>query len=58
MLATMLTSAPTRLTLRKPGRPVASAPAASIAEPADSPPQNRYVAIFQSHAGFFSTGRP
>ena len=58
MLATMLTSAPTRLTLRSPGRPVRSAPAASIADPADSPPGNRYAAIIQFHTGFLSIGRP
>ena len=54
----MLANAPTRPTRRSAGRPVRSAPAASIAEPADSPPANRYAAIFHSHTGCFSTGRP
>src|SRR3546814_13522593 len=51
-LARTLVSAPIRLTLRSRGRPVRSAPAASIAEPADSPPENRYAAIIQFHTGF------
>ena len=54
----MLANAPTLLTRRSPVRPLRSAPAASIAEPADSPPVNRYAAIFQSHTGAFSTARP
>ena len=57
-LARMLTSDPTRDTRRSPGRPVRSAPAASIAEPADSPPENRYAAIIQFHTGYLRTGRP
>ena len=58
MLASMLASAPTRDTRRNPGRPVRSAPAASIADPADSPPENRYAAIIQFHTGDLRTCRP
>ena len=58
MLANRLASAPRREARRNPGRPVKSAPAASIAEPADSPPLNKYAAIIQFHTGGLSTGRP
>ena len=51
MLASRLTSAPRRDTRRNSVRPVRSAPAPSIAEPAESPPLNRYAAIIQFHTG-------
>ena len=58
MLAARLASAPSREIRRNPGRPVRSAPAASIADPADSPPENRYAAIIQFHTGDLRTCCP
>jgi hypothetical protein len=54
----MLISEPIRLTFRSCGRPVRSAPAASNADPAERPPENRYAAIIQFHAGRLRIGRP
>jgi hypothetical protein len=58
MLTSRPPKPPRRHDRRSAGRAVRSAPAASRADPADSPPVNRYAGIFHSHTGGFKMGRP